>query len=138
MVDTMPSKRWYALSRGRSVASSTGPRLTNCARDLHLPRNLTCSASLSLSSLLLVTVLLFDSLAKVLSSWPTSVSVSELASLRLIVRPAVLWCSFFFFWVSVCGSWVPAVVEVGSVVGGTEAEGFSTWLGGIEVEGVSF
>ena len=30
------------------------------------------------------------------------------------------------------------MVEVGYVVGGTEAEGFSGWLGGIEVGGVSF
>ena len=86
----------------------------------------------------LVTVLFFDSLAKVLSSWSTSESVSELASFRIIFRPNVRWCSFFFFWVSVCGSWVPAVVEVGSVVGGTEAEGCSAWLGGIEVGVVSF
>ena len=75
----------------------------------------------------MVTVLFFDSLAKVLSSWPTSMLVSEFASLRIIFRLAVLWCFLFFFWVSVYGSWVPAVVEVGSVVGGTEAEGFSAW-----------
>ena len=86
----------------------------------------------------MVTILFFDSLAKVLSSWPTSESVREIAYFRLIFRPDVLWCSFFFFWVSVCGSWVPTVVEVGSVVGGMEAEDFSAWLGGIEVGGVSF
>ena len=65
-------------------------------------------------------------------------SSKELASLRLIWRPDVLCCSFFFFCLSVCCSWVSAVVEVGSVVGGMEVEGFSGWLGGIEFGGVSF
>ena len=67
-------------------------------------------------------------------------SSKELASLRIIRRPDVLCGSFFFFCMSVCcsGSWVPAVVEVGFVVCGLEVEGFSGWLGGIEVGGVSF
>ena len=65
-------------------------------------------------------------------------SSKELASLRLIRRPDVLWCSFFFCRLSVCCSWVSATVEVGSVVGGMEVKGFSGWLGGIEVRGFSF
>ena len=65
-------------------------------------------------------------------------SSRELASLRLIRRLDVLCYSFFFFCLSVCCSWVSAVVEVGSVVGGMEGEGFSGWVGGIEVGGVSF
>ena len=65
-------------------------------------------------------------------------SSKELASLRLIRRQDVLCCSFFFFCLSGCCSWVSAAVEVGSVVGGLEVKGFFGWLGGIEVGGVSF
>ena len=87
-----------------------------------------------------MTVLFFDSLAKILSSWPTSESVSELASWRLIRRPDVLCYSFFFFYLSGCCScsWVPAVVEVGSVIGGLEVEGCAGWVDGIEDGCVSF
>ena len=115
-----------------------GPGIMVCTRALHLPRNLTSSAFLATSSLFFQSVLFFHSLATVLRSWPTSVSSKELASLRLIQRPDVLCCSFFFYCLSSYCSWVPAVVEVGSVVGGMEVEGFSGWLGGIEVGGVSF
>ena len=65
-------------------------------------------------------------------------SSKELASLRLIQRLDVLCCSFFFFCLSVCCSWVSAAVEVGSMVGRLEVEDFSGSLGGIEVGGVSF
>ena len=63
-------------------------------------------------------------------------SVNELASLRLIHRLDVFVLCFYFC-LSVSFSWVPVVVEVGSVVGGMEVEGFSGWLGGIEVGGFS-
>ena len=65
-------------------------------------------------------------------------SSKELSSLRLIQRPDVLCCSFFFFCLSGCFSWVSAAVEVGFVGEGMEAEGFSGWLGGIEDGYVSF
>ena len=122
------------------MLTSRGPGTTVCPRALHLPRNLTSSTFLATSSLFFRSVLFFDSLATVLRSWLTSVSSKELASIRLIWRPDVRCCSFFFFCLSVCCSfsWVPAVVEVGSVVGGLEVEGFSGWLGGIIVGVVSF
>ena len=111
--------------------------MTVWTRALHLPRKSTSSAFLATSSLFFRSVLFFDSLATVLRSWPTSVSSKELASLRLIRRPDVLCCSFFFFGLSVC-SWVSVAIEVGSVVDGMEVEGFSCWLGGIEDGCVSF
>ena len=67
-------------------------------------------------------------------------SSKELASLRVMRRPDGLCCYLFFCCFSGCCScsWVPAVVEVGSVVGGLEVEGCSGWLGGIEYGFVSF
>ena len=67
-------------------------------------------------------------------------SSKELASLRVMRRPDGLCCSFFICCFSgYCScSWVPAVVEVGSVVGGLEVEGCSSWLVGIEDGCVSF
>ena len=67
-----------------------------------------------------------------------SVSSKELASIRIIQRLDVRCCSFFFFCLFGCCSWVSATVEVGSVVDGMEDEGFSGWLGVIEVGCVSF
>ena len=120
------------------MSTSRGPGTIVWTRALHLPRNSTSSAFLATSSLFFRSVLFFDSLATVFKSWPTSVSSKELTSLRLIRRPDFLCCSFFFFCLSGCCSWVSAAVEVGSVVDGMEAEGFSGWLGGIEVGCVSF
>ena len=65
-------------------------------------------------------------------------SSKELASLRLIQRPDVLCCSFFFCYLSGCCSWVSVAVEVGSVVGRMEVEGCFGLLGGIEVGVVYF
>ena len=67
-------------------------------------------------------------------------SYKELASLRVMRRLDGLCCSFFFCCLSgYCSySWVPAVVEVGSVVGGLEVEGCSGWLVHIEDGYVSF
>ena len=121
------------------MLTSRGPGITVCARALHLPRNSTSSAFLATSSLVFQSALFFDSLATVLRSWPTSVSVNELASFKLIRTVDGLGkCCFFCCCLSVACSWVPAVVEVGSVVGGLEVKGCSGCLGGIEDGCVSF
>ena len=67
-------------------------------------------------------------------------SSKELASLRVMQRPDGLCFSFFFYCLFGCCScsWVPTVVDVGSVVGGLEVEGCAGWLGGIEYGYVSF
>ena len=82
-----------------SVLTSIGPSITDCARFLHFIRNSTCSLSLSSSSLHLVWLLVFASIARVSKSCPNSLSFSFVASTTVVDPSWLMWT------ISTCDWW---------------------------------